>query len=183
MPGTHTPAHARANTLRALFNTQKRRIATALGAVGVGLEHHLTLDDHLLTLAADDLNRRANRLRGSKEEGIYGEDVGLLFAIAFSIMKHLPVTSPSFVAADTEDDYPRRLANAVYAVSVAFSYLEINAAGSGAITRRLVVFLIGGGVPKRLEANLAALRWFHDAHIRRSWFGSQGRLREGCAFG
>lgn len=180
MSGTHTPAHTRANTLRTLFNTQKRTIGTALGAAGIGLEDHLTLDDRLLTLAADDLNRRALRLHGSKEEGLYGEDVGLLFAIAFSIMNHLPVTSPSLV---TADDYPRRLANAVYAVLVAFSYLEIDAAGSAAITRRLVVFLIGGGVPKRLEANLAALRWFHDAHIRRPWFGSQGRLREGCAFG
>lgn len=175
MPKSLPSLHSREKTLRTLFRSRRRQIGEGLALFGIALDKKLRLDEDCFDATVQEFAELQLFVCEKNLDARYGVVVAELYISLFAVMKHLPVTSDCF---DDSTQYDRRLANAYFAVAVAFDYLMIGMENGAPIIRRLVVYLTQGGVPDRLEANLAALRWFYRAHVRRSWITGVGRLRD-----
>ncbi len=92
-------------------------------------------------------------------------------------MAHKPVTVPLF---DVEKrELGRQVANTVYAINAALTYLRMSAGHDAAVTDRLWTYVMSGGVSMLHEANLVAFRAFLNAYARKAFFIAGGyRLRD-----
>lgn len=169
----------RVEALRALFEEWKRKTGPTLAGFGIILEQPLELDELSIEQTAVDIAELQKTLSGSPAAAGYGQPAQTLYVITTAVTRQRPVRCAAF-ASDAQAR-ELRVINALYAIAVALAYLRIDDENADAILRRLLIHLLAGGVPGKLEANLAALRWFNDAYVRRRWvIAGPACLREGC---